>query len=338
VNAERLRALLCELEDEIQRDVLRARDASTPEDLSRVVDVTEADSIYHLDHLSEATVLDWFRERWPSELPVELVMEGLERRGRVVFPEGVAPEDTLAKCIVDPVDGTRELMYDKRSAWVLAGVAPQRGRETRLSDLVAAAMTELPPTKQRRADQLSAIRGLGRAGLVARRCDLDSGETSSLSPNPSRATDLTHGFAAFARFLPEGKGLLAQFEEALWERLYGRSPAPEIFEDQYISTGGQFYELLVGHDRMTGDLRPLALAALGRDSSLVCHPYDACTGLILEEGGCRLTDPRGAPLDAPLDCVSPVAWVGFANAELEAHVRPALDALLESFFPRAPSG
>jgi hypothetical protein len=33
-----------------------------------------------------------------------------------------------------------------------------------------------------------------------------------------------------------------------------------------------------------------------------------------------------------------VAWVGFANAELEAHVRPALDALLESFFPRAPAG
>jgi hypothetical protein len=107
-----------------------------------------------------------------------------------------------------------------------------------------------------------------------------------------------------------------------------------IFEDQYISTGGQFYELLVGHDRMAGDLRPLALAALQRESSLVCHPYDACAALILEEGGCRLTDPSGAPLDAPLDTVSPVAWVGFANAELEAHVRPALDALLESFFPR----
>jgi hypothetical protein len=190
MNAQRLRGLLCELEDEIQRDVLRARDASTPDDLARVVDVTEADSIYRLDHLSEATVLDWFRERWPSELPVELVMEGLERRGRVVFPDGVAPEDTLAKCIVDPVDGTRGLMYDKRSAWVLAGVAPQRGAETRLSDLIAAAMTELPPAKQRRADQLSAIRGLGRAGLVARRRDLDSGETHAFSPRPSRATDL----------------------------------------------------------------------------------------------------------------------------------------------------
>jgi hypothetical protein len=338
VNAERLRQLLCELQDEIQRSVLRARDESTPDELARVVEVTEADSIYQLDHLSEATVLDWFRERWPAELPVELVMEGLEGRGPVVFPERVAVEATVAKCIVDPVDGTRGLMYDKRSAWVLAAVAPQRGPKTRLSDLVAAAMTELPPAKQRRADQVSAIRGMGRAALVARRRDLDSGEVRAFSPRPSRARDLPHGFAAFARFFPEGKGLLAQFEEALWERLYGHSPAPLIFEDQYISTGGQFYELLVGHDRMAGDLRPLALATLHRDSSPVCHPHDACTSLILEEGGCRLTDPHGAPLDAPLDTVSPVAWVGFANAELEAHVRPAFDALLESFFPRDEAG
>ena len=30
-----------------------------------------------------------------------------------------------------------------------------------------------------------------------------------------------------------------------------------VFDDQYISTGGQFYELIVGHDRFNADLRPV---------------------------------------------------------------------------------
>ena len=87
-----------------------------------------------------------------------------------------------------------------------------------------------------------------------------------------------------------------------------------------------------GHDRMLGDLRPLVFAKLDRAGSISCHPYDACVALILDEAGCRLTAPDGAPLDFPLDTLSPVAWVGFANREIEAHVRPALDAALREFF------
>ena len=44
-----------------------------------------------------------------------------------------------------------------------------------------------------------------------------------------------------------------------------------------------------------------------------------------------LEKPGGGRLDAPLDLVSPVAWVGYAIAELADHVRPALRA-------RAPGG
>ena len=36
--------------------------------------------------------------------------------------------------------------------------------------------------------------------------------------------------------------------------------------------------------------------------------------MLLEEAGGVVTDPWGAPLDAPLDTTSPVAWVGYANA------------------------
>ena len=71
--------------------------------------------------------------------------------------------------IVDTIDGTRGLMYDKRPAWCLAAAAPRGGS---LRDIVAAAMTELPTVKQGAADQLSGTRG---AGVVAERIDLHDG-------------------------------------------------------------------------------------------------------------------------------------------------------------------
>jgi fructose-1,6-bisphosphatase/inositol monophosphatase family enzyme len=70
-------------------------------------------------------------------------MEGIDDEG-LVFPARVHVGDTKWKCIVDPIDGTRSWMHDKRSAWSLAAIAPQHGAETRLSDIVVAAMTELP--------------------------------------------------------------------------------------------------------------------------------------------------------------------------------------------------
>src|SRR5690606_23431677 len=94
---------------------------------------------------------------WPREQPVELVMEGLA--AGTTFPRGIAVADTRWKLILDPIDGTRCLMYDKRPAWALAGLAPQRGARTRLSDIVVAAMTELPNAKAGEADQFSAVRG-----------------------------------------------------------------------------------------------------------------------------------------------------------------------------------
>ena len=56
-----------------------------------------------------------------------------------------------------------------------------------------------------------------------------------------------------------------------------------IFDDQYISTGGQLAELISGHDRFLADIRPLAYGKLGFRTSLVCHPYDICTALIARE-------------------------------------------------------
>jgi fructose-1,6-bisphosphatase/inositol monophosphatase family enzyme len=325
IDWERARVLLCGLEETIRDAVLKARDDKA--DFSSVAEVTAADTIYQVDKISEAAIAAWFEAHWPAEWPVELVMEGLEGHGPAVFPAGTPVERTVLKCIMDPIDGTRNIMYDKRSAWILAALAPQRGTENRLGDIRVAAMTELPTSKQWRSDQISAVRG---SGLVSEMHDVRGGGRAPLQLRPSTATDCRHGFAAISKFFPEGKSLLARLEEELWDELYGlgSSPSPLVFDDQYICSGGQMYEILAGHDRMLGDLRPMALAKAGFPSSLVCHPYDVCTAMLLEEAGAVFEHPLGGPVDVPLDTLSMVSWMGYANETLAATVRPVLARLV----------
>ena len=126
---------------------------------------TSADTIYAIDRVADDTLLDWFEAHWPD---VEVVSEGLDEPVVV----GSDPQWTV---IVDTIDGTRGLMYDKRPAWCLAAAAPRGGS---LRDVVAAAMTELPTTKQGLADQLSGTRG---GGVVAERIDLRDGRRARRS-------------------------------------------------------------------------------------------------------------------------------------------------------------
>jgi hypothetical protein len=210
-------------------------------------------------------------------------------------------------------------MYDKRSAWCLAAAAPPEGR---LADVVAAAMTELPTAKQGQADQLSGCRG---AGLSAERIDLASNRRSPLALRPSRATDLEHGFSGLAKFFLPGKARMASLEAELFGRLGSR----HVFDDEYLSSGGQLYELIAGHDRFVADLRPLV--APGEHA---CHPYDVCTAMLLQEAGGVVTDPWGQPLDAPLDTTTPVSWAGYANETLAGWIGPVLAELVDGIEAR----
>ena len=330
VRFEKARKLICALHATIRETLVAAR-ARQAKRFGEVAAVTAADTIYHIDRLSEAAIMGWFEEHWPKTWTVELVMEGLEEEA-TTFPRGTPVGRTEFKCILDPIDGTRGLMHDKRSAWVLTGLARQRGGRTTLKDIEVAVMTELPTSKQWRADQISVVRGAGRRGVVAEAVDVRTGERKKFVPRLSEAKDFRHGFASLARFFPEGKALTAQIEEELWRELYGGAQgSPLVFDDQYISTGGQIYELLVGHDRMVGDIRPRVFAKLGIESSLTCHPYDICTELILREAGGIVESLEGKRLNAPLDTTTAVAWVGFANATLARQVRPVLRRLIERY-------
>lgn len=284
--------------------------------MARVAAVTSADTIYAVDKVGERAVLAWFARHWPKSEPVELVMEGLERES--TFPRGAPVAAAKWKLILDPIDGTRGLMYDKRSAWSLAGLALQRGAKTNLSDIVVAVMTELPTSKAGYADHFSAVRG---QGVCAERVDLRTGRRSRFTPRPSRATTLAHGFASFAKFFPAAKSWIAAREERLFRAL---GSGPDVFDDQYLSSAGQLHELLMGRDRFVADIRPLAFKAVRAKGALPCHPYDLCTALIAQEAGCVVESPDGTPLRAPLDTTTPVAWVGYANRALARRIRPSL--------------
>ena len=168
--------------------------------------------------------------------------------------------------------------------------------------------------------------------MEARRCNRLSGAREGLTLRPSRAHTIAHGFATIARFFPGARDVLAAVDDEVVQALV--TPAPgkaACFEDQYASTGGQLYELIAGHDRFVADLRPLVQsvrAAQGLPPGLCCHPYDLSTALIAEESGVILTDPAGAPVDAPFDVATDVAWVGYANERLRALVEPVLQGAL----------
>jgi hypothetical protein len=319
------RQLLCSLGESIRERVIEGRRAMNKEALSRVATRSLADTIYEIDKFGEEAIRAWFLAHWPVSEPIEVIMEGPDES--LCFPPGTLPADTKWKCLLDPIDGTRGIMYDKRSAWALSGIAPQRGQATKLSEIVVAAMTELPTTKQWRADQVSTVRS---GGLVASATNVLDGSAVPLSLAPSKATDFRHGFAWMAKFFPEGRALTSQIEELLWSELVGigQDASPTVFDDQYICTGGSFYELLAGHDRMIGDLRPLVLHRLQLDASLVCHPYDVVTALLLAEAGVVYEHPFGGFPDAPLDTTSGIAWVAYANVALADLARPVLQRIL----------
>ena len=298
--------------------------------LHEVSHAMSADTIYKIDTAVEP-ILDAFCEEWAKTTPLVLIAEGAQNEhgeeGNVVYPRGAREEDAQIRLIVDPIDGTRGIMYDKRAAWALAGVAPNKGPNTRLRDIEVAVMAELPTSKMGFSDVLTAIKGRGARGM---RVNLASGAVQPLQIQPSAATGIDHGFASVANFFPGTKRLASELMEHLVANLIGPADVTKatVFDDQYISTGGQFYELIVGHDRFNADLRPVFYRMQGQPEGLCCHPYDCASMLIAEEAGVVLTDELGRPLDGPLDVTSGISWVGYANAALRARMQPFVASFL----------
>src|SRR5215207_2462191 len=153
---------LLEFQRAVRDLIVRLRQTAGLHEVSRS---SSADTIYRID-ADVDPLLEAFCEDWGKSTPLVLVAEGLtdeagDEVSQRVFPRDAQDEDAKIRLIVDPIDGTRGIMYDKRAAWALAGVAPNNGPATRLRDIEAAVMTELPTSKMGQADVLWAIQGRG---------------------------------------------------------------------------------------------------------------------------------------------------------------------------------
>ena len=317
-----LLAPLQALHRRIRRDVVQACERAAVAALSGVARDEEGDTIYAIDRVAEHVLVEEIgRTMATRDAPVVLVAEGLSG-GEIVVPQGAERQAARWVIIVDPIDGTRGLMYQKRPAWILTGVAAGPGPRT-LADIELAVQTEIPLVKQHLSDELWAVRGQGAAALRFNRL---TGDSVPLDLHPSAATTIAHGFATIARFFPGHRSELAAIDDEIVQALLG-PPQPgkaQSFEDQYISSGGQLYELMAGHDRFVADLRPLFERRRPGGPALCCHPYDLCTELIARELGMSVTDERGQPLQTPLDVTSDVGWVGYANQALRERIEPHL--------------
>ncbi|MFQ5675395.1 MAG: inositol monophosphatase, partial [bacterium] len=132
------------------------------------------------------------------------------------------------------------------------------------------------------------------------------------------------------------RDVLAAIDDEIAQAALGH-PQPGkalCYEDQYISTGGQLYELMSGKDRFIADIRPLlekVLKKRNQSPGLCCHPYDICTELIARELNVIITDAFGKPLSSPLDLHTNLSWVGYANHEIKKRLEPFVQHALRKY-------
>src|SRR3974390_618879 len=152
-----------EIHEEIRRTVVSACEQSSQSQMSEVADDGTGDTIYAIDRISESLLVKLFEDLVAVRQPIILIAEGLPT-GSIVLPRGAHEKDAAWRVIADPIDGTRCLMYQKRSGWILTGIAPNRGEVTTLADIEVAVQTEIPLIKQHLSDVLWARKGSGTQG------------------------------------------------------------------------------------------------------------------------------------------------------------------------------
>ena len=329
----RLEALCDRIRGVTRAALARAAERGSLADLARPEREGVGDVTYGLDALTEHEV-----ERWLDEVaregPLSLLSEdtGWLHRGPAVGggkPRELAGFDHGGpRLVLDPVDGTRNLMADLRPAWTVLAFAPPGAEQPRMAEVTAGFLAELPDSRAGRFRVLHAFAG-GPCELALR--EADSGarvQARRLQVDEDDRVD--HGYFPFFRYDPELRADLARVETDFFLRLQ-RSEGAElrhVFDDQYICNAGQLALLALGTYRMIADLRGTLARRRGK-ATTTSKPYDIAGAVICARAaGCVLTDARGEALDFPLDARTPLDFIGWTNARTQRRLEPHLQAAL----------
>ncbi len=316
----------------------RARRDGRPELASGVGAQGAGDINYAIDDAAEVA-LEAFGTRLGARYALTLVSEGpgvkrygaapaVSRGAETAHAAQGPPHPAPLRAIIDPIDGTRSLMHDMRSAWALTGLARDRGDGTRLSDVELAVQTELPTTSAAVYHVLWARRGQG--AWIARH-DVRSGREIERSPlRVAAQIPIENGYLCFPRFLAEERRAVAQIEARFLQRIIAAHVlSPRLlYDDQYLCSAGQLYLVTTGRYRMLADVRGWLHRTRGLDN-FTAKPYDLAALLVYTEAGVSVLDAHFAPLDAPLDTETKLSVIAFANETLRAQLEPHLRAVLQ---------
>ena len=330
----RLRELCGRIRREARSAVEAAVEAGNLDLVARAVRQGAGDVTYAIDARVEAAIELWFEEIARNE-PLSLLTEdtgwlhrGPDGRGGTRALEGFGHAGP--RIALDPIDGTRNLMADLRSAWTVVSFAGPGAAAPRLADLSYGLVSEIPDSRGGRYRSLEArtsrectleLRELHSGTLVSRR---------TLTPDGDARVD--HGYFPFFRYSPDQRPALATIETTFAERLRVHEGANlrHFFDDQYISNAGQLFLLSIGTYRMIADVRGWLARRMGT-TTVNSHPYDVAGAIFCARAaGCVVEAPLGEELAFELDVTTAVDFVGFTNRATAARLRPHLDAALDT--------
>jgi len=307
------------------------------ERMTRPVAQGAGDVTFGLDEAAERVLSAWLDER-AREGPLSLMTEdaGWRHRGPGPGPgdRSGPPRDLDGfdhggpRIAIDPIDGTRNLMADLRSAWTVISFCGPGPAQPRLADVDLGLVAEIPDSRAARWRALVAARGAG--------CRLRTGDLSTdelLDEERLEADDddrADHAYFPFFSYMHDLRPPLAALQAGFFARLARHEGADvrSCYDDQYISNAGQLFLLARGTYRLIVDARQWAAERAGHPT-VTSKPYDlAGAVLCAREAGCVVTSIEGDELDFPLDTSTPVGFVGFANRASHERMWPHLQRAL----------
>lgn len=298
----------CQVRDQVRRRLAQppvpadpagpAGTAGQPPRVGQVVRHEGGDHVFGIDEVADELIVSALGPAGPlARWSGRWIMEGFDE------PLPVGDGEGPWRFLCDPLDGTRPLLAGKRSAWVLIGA----GRlAVTLEDLELSVVVEVPTGRA----ALGLVCWADRHGrLVAHDEDLGSGRRRPVPLIPRAGADLDHSFVTVVRFGPGHGEVIGRWAD---RHLAGLA----TFEDLVPCSGGQLMGLASGADAAVFDPRPVLAPG-----SMAAHPYDLAGLWVARAAGAVIEALPAGPLDIPLGVHQPVAWAGFANADIAARLR-----------------